>query len=201
MIGPFAEAIRATTQPCTLLLALPALIMALLTRGRWSAFLTMCAAAVAGGVLFAANVVALSGITLRLSGTIVAGVILVVLMAPRVPLLSWANSDGVRAGSAGLVVFVGTQWWRPCIGNELGQILTDAREGMWAVLLPMTSYMLGAMVPVLAVVLVIRFLDPSPRMLVRASWVAGALGLVTAIALMAGRHDELVTALTRWTGT
>lgn len=205
MLAPFSEAIRATVQPCTLLLVLPALIMAVLTRGRWPAFAATCFAAVAGGWLFVANVVALSGATLRLSGAVVGAVILLMLFAPRAaPLMTWlrwADSDGARAAGAGVVMFIATQWWRPCIGSELGQILTDARDGMWPVLLPMAAYMLGAMVPVLAVVLVMRVADPQPSAAARVSWIAGAFGLCTALALVVGRHDELVTALTRWTGT
>ena len=60
--------------------------------------------------------------------------------------------------------------------------------------------MLGAMVPVLAVVLVMRAIDPTPpRAQVAEAGSPGLLGLVVAGALAIGRHDDLVTALTRWT--
>jgi hypothetical protein len=55
------------------------------------------------------------------------------------------------------------------------------------------------MIPVLVVVLIVRTIDPSPRSALVAGRIAGATGLIVAGALAVGRHDELVTALTRWT--
>ena len=130
MLPAFAEAERSTTQPCTLLLLVPPVVMAVITRGRWAPFAAMCIGAVLGGWLFIANVVALSPAQLQLGG--------------------------------------------------------------------ITAYMLGALVPVLAAVLVIRAIDPSATAARRASWVAGGIGIVTAGALLIGRHDDLVGALTRW---
>jgi hypothetical protein len=199
MLPAFAEAIRATTQPCTLLLLVPPLVMAVMTRGRWAPFAAMCVGAVLGGWLFIANVVALSNIELRLSGVLVASILTVVLAAPDISRLGWADSAGERAAAAGGVTFIATLWWRPCIGSELGTILTASRNGLAAQLPGITAYMLGAMVPVLAVVLVIRVIDPPPPRAQVVSRVAGLLGLVIAGALAIGRHDELVTALTRWT--
>ena len=63
----------------------------------------------------------------------------------------------------------------------------------------MTAYMLGAMIPVLVAVLIIRFIDLSPARAIVAGRIAAVAGLIVAFALSVGRHDELVTALTRWT--
>ena len=199
MLPAFAEAIRATVQPCTLLLVLPSLVMAVITRGRWAPFAAICVGAVLGGWLFISNVVALSDVQLQMSGALVAGIIGVVIAAPRVPWLHWAGAPWAYTALAGIVSFIATLWWRPCIGTELGAILTAARRGVPGQLPAMTAYMLGAVIPVLAVVLVVRTIDPSPAATRRASWFAGGVGLVVAGALAVGRHDELVTALTRWT--
>lgn len=199
MLPAFAEAIRATTQPCTLLLTLPALVVAVITRGRWAPFGAICAGTVLGGWLFIANVVALSDFQLQLSGLLVALAIGALILAPSVPRLAWATAPGVQTAVAGAVSFVATLWWRPCIGTELGAILTAARRGVSGQLPGMTAYMLGALVPVLAVVLVLRAIDPSPVAARRAGWAAGGIGLVVAGALAIGRHDELVSMLTRWT--
>ncbi len=151
MLAAFAEAIRATTQPCTLLLLLPAIVMAILTRGRWPAFAAICVGAVLGGWLFIANVIALDAWQLQLSGAFVAALIALALVAPSVHQLNLAATPGVQAAAAGVVTFVATLWWRPCIGEELGAILTGARAGVTGELPGITAYMLGAMVPVLAV--------------------------------------------------
>lgn len=199
MLAAFAEAIRATTQPCTLLLLLPALVTTVLTRGRWLPFAATCIGAVLGGWLFIANVVALSDVQLQLSGLLVAGAIVVVVAAPTVPSLRWTATPVAQTATAGVIMFIATLWWRPCIGAELGSILTGARRGVWGQLPGMAAYMLGALVPVLAVVLVMRAIDASPVSVRRASWVAGGVGVVVAGALAVGRHDALVTTLTRWT--
>ncbi len=199
MLAAFAEAIRATTQPCTLLLLLPAIVMAILSRGRWPAFAAICVGAVLGGWLFIANVIALDAWQLQLSGAFVAALIALALVAPYVHQLNLAATPGVQSATAGVVTFVATLWWRPCIGEELGAILTGARAGVPGELPGITAYMLGTMVPVLAVVLVVRAIDPSPTTTRRLGWCAGGVGLVVAAAMAVGRHDELVTTLTRWT--
>jgi hypothetical protein len=199
VLAAFFEAIRATTQPCTLLLLIPPIAMAIITRGRWTAFAAICVCAVLGGWLFIANVVALDGWQLQLSAALVITAIGLELIAPSVPQLRRATTTSAQAAVAGLVAFVATLWWRPCIGEELGVILTGARNGVSGELPGITAYMLGAMVPVLAVVLVIRAIDPSPMAARRAGWAAGATGVVVAAAVAIGRHDELVTTLTRWT--
>lgn len=199
MLAAFAEAVRATTQPCTLLLILPSIVMATITRGRWAPFAAICVGAVLGGWLFIANLVALSDVQLQLSGVLVALAIGALLAAPCAPSLAWATTTSAKTVVAGAVSFVATLWWRPCIGTELGAILTASRRGTSGQLPGITAYMLGTFVPVLAVVLAIRALDPSAVAARRADWVAGGIGLVVAGALTIGRHDELVGTLTRWT--
>jgi uncharacterized membrane protein required for colicin V production len=199
MISAFAEATRATTQPCTLLLLLPALLMAIIARGRWVPFAAICVGAVLGGWLFIANVVSLSDTQLQLSGILVAVAVGATVAAPFVSWLTWLERPTAQAALAGGVAFTATLWWRPCIGVELGSILTASRSGVAHQLPGITAYMLGAMLPVLAVVLIMRAIDPSPRAAQRAAFVAGGVGLVVAGALTIGRHDELVAHLTRWT--
>jgi hypothetical protein len=199
VLPAFFEAIRATTQPCTLLLLLPPLVMAIVTRGRWSAFAATCAGAVLGGWLFIANVVALDRWQLQLSGALVVAAIGAAIAAPSFVRLRWVATPGVEAATAGLVTFAATLWWRPCIGEELGAILTSARMGLLGTLPGVTAYMLGAMMPVLAVVLAVRAIDPSAPAAHRLGRVAGGFGVVVAAAVAIGRHDELVTTLTRWT--
>ena len=171
------------------------MLMAVITRGRRVPFAAICGGAVLGGWLFIANVVSLSDGQLQLSGILVA--VAIAIAAPF--LLAWAQRPSAQAALAGGVAFTATLWWRPCIGAELGSILTASRTGVAAQLPGMTAYMLGAMLPVLAVVLTIRAIDTSLKATQRAAVVAGGVGLVVAGALAVGRHDELVTTLTRWT--
>ena len=183
MLPAFAEAIRASTQPCTLLLVLVPLTMAVVTRGRWPPFVAMCIGAVLGGWLVLANVVALSDSRLQVSGGLVVVVLATMLASPAVSWLRWAQHPWAQTGAAGVVTFIATQWWRPCIGSELGSILTASRDGLAGQLPGMTAYMLGAMIPVLVAVLIIRFIDLSPARAIVAGRIAAVAGLIVAGAL------------------
>jgi len=199
VIGPFAEAIRATAQPCTFLLIVPVLVASFVARNQWRSFAAIVAAAVVGGWLVAANRFVLDGGWLRVAALLVA-IGLSALVVPAVtdaaPQLASANA---RATIAGAVTLVATMWWRPCVGNELGTILTGAQTGLASQLVPMAVYMLGAMTPVAAVVLANQALEPSERAARLASWGALAIGLVITTSLVAGQHDSVVVTLTRWT--
>lgn len=199
MLPAFLEAIRATAQPCTLLLLAPPIVMAIATRARWAPLAAIGVGAILGGWLFVANLVALDGWQLQASGVLVIALIALVVLAPTVSALDHADTQFVQLLAAGTVAFVCTLWWRPCIGTELGAILTASRRGVPGQLPGISAYMLGALVPVLAVVLVLRAVDPSPATSRRAALAGSAIGVLIAGALALGRHDELVTALTRWT--
>ena len=200
MTPAFAEAVRATTQPCTLLLVAPPLLAVLATRGRWAPLAAAVIGAVVGGWLFMANVIVLSGTQLRVSGVAVAGALLVLAAGTLgVRWMRWANDVRVQSAIAAGVAFIATLWWRPCVGSELGAILTDAgNDGIAGQIPAMTAYMLGAMVPVVAVALIVRVVNPTRRGLsaVIGATAVGALLLGGALAL--GRYDQLVSTLTSW---
>lgn len=202
IISAFAEAVRATTQPCTLLLIAPPTLAVIVTRGRWPPLVATLVGALLGGWLFIANTVALSDAQLRWSGALVAGALALLGAARFVPEVRRVFGRRVEAAIAGCVGFVATLWWRPCVGTQLGIILTDARrDGVVGELPAMTAYMLGAMVPVVVVALAIRAIDPPPRSSRRLVGGAALGALLLGGALALGRHDDLVTTLTRWTAT
>ena len=203
MFGPFTEALRATLQPCTFLLIVPTMAVVIAGRARWQALVAAVAAAIAGGWILADNEFLLDGSMLRVSAVAVllATVALVVpSLGDRVPHSPDALSRAwVQSGVVAFVVLVATQWWRPCVGTELGAILSDAQFNVTGQLLPMASYMLGAMVPVAAVVAIRYAAEPSERVQVSVSAVAGLLSLVIAVFLIAGQHESVTVTLTRWT--
>lgn len=201
MIPAFTEAVRATTQPCTLLLVAAPLLVALATRGRWWPLIGTLVGAAIGGWVFIANVIVLSDTALRVSGVLVAAALGV--LAAATARVDWAmrtraGEPRVQAVVAAGVAFISTLWWRPCVGTELGAILTNARDGIVPEFPAMTAYMLGAMVPVVAVTLVIRVIDPSRRATVWLTGGAAVGGLLIGGALALDRYDGLVTTLTRW---
>ena len=92
-----------------------------------------------------ANVVALTDTQLRVSGLLAAGAVVALIVAPYVGWLTWCADRRVQTGVAGGLAFLGTLWWRPCVGEELGVILTGAaNDGLAGELLGMAAYMAGA---------------------------------------------------------
>ncbi|MEM8620298.1 MAG: hypothetical protein AAGF73_11295 [Actinomycetota bacterium] len=181
------------------MLLLPPLVVVILTHGRVVPMVAAIVGAVVGGWVFAANVVLLSGWELRITGLLALAAIVVVAAAPYARGLNEARSPIGAAAIAGVVSFIAALWWRPCVGDELGTILTEASRSLPSALPGMTAYMLGAMAPVVLVGLLLRAVEPSPRAM---AWIAGpaalaGIGLTGLLAL--DRHSELVGTLTRWT--
>lgn len=205
MAGAFAEAVRATAQPCSFLLVVPAIVAILLARVRREALAAVLVATVAGGWWFAANRFVLNGWWLRASAVVVVvliGVSLALSLASperRAGLPGNHADRWAQAGIAGTIGLVATQWWRPCVGAELGAILTDAPDGLLGELPGMTAYMLGAMSPLVVIVLAARVVQPTERAVDVAAIAAGVVGVVIAGAIVFGRHDDVVVTLTRWT--
>lgn len=199
MLAPFAEAVRATAQPCTFLLIVPIAVGVAAARLRWQAFVAAAIAAILGGWLLAANRFLLEGVWLRVSGALVIAALAMIVVPQVSDRLQWAGRAQLQVAVAGAVAFIAALWWRPCVGEELGVILSGAQNGLAGQLLPMAAYMLGAVAPVGLLVLLRYALGSPDRYLAVASLSALAIGVVVAGSLALGRHDDVVVTLTRWT--
>lgn len=199
LVGPFAEAVRATVQPCTFLLIVPTLAAVAVAGAKWQALLGATVAGIVGGWLLADNRFLLDGAWLRVSG-LLAIVLFALLVIPgvraEVPGERYLGHVRGQAGIVAAVTLLATMWWRPCVGEELGVILNGAQDGLAGELLPMASYMLGALVPV-AVVVAARYAAEPPQRWVSSMGLAfAAVGVVIGASLLAGQHDEVVVTLT-----
>lgn len=196
MIATFVEAVRATGQPCTFLLLAPTLLTVAALRATWWSVVAAFATAVVGGWLLAANIFVLDGWPLRVSGALVAATVVgaVALPVPR----TLGRERAVAASVASAVTLLASLWWRPCVGVEFGRLLTAAQSEAIAPLPGLAVYMVGAMFPLLLVALAWRTVAPPPRVERIARIAAAGGACVVALAILAGRHDALVTGLTRW---
>lgn len=203
IIAPFAEAVRATPQPCTFLLIVPTLAAVIAARARWEALVGTVAAAIVGGWLLADNEFLLDGALLRVSGVavvIATAALVAPLFGDRPPQSPESlGRPWVQSGIVAFIVLVATQWWRPCVGTELGAILSDAQTNLGGQLVPMAAYMLGAMVPVAVIVAARYALEPGDRLQATFGGAAATIGLVIALFLIAGQHESVTATLTRWT--
>ena len=203
IIAPFAEAVRSTAQPCTFLLIVPTVAAVVAAGARWQALIGAVVGGVVGGWMLADNRVVLDGSSLRLSALVV--IVALVLLASRRARAAFPRAGrhldrpGVQAVVVGGLTLVATMWWRPCVGEQLGVILNGAQDAPAGQLLPMTAYILGALVPV-AIVAAARYVVEPPRRVVDAfGWAFAFVGIVVASSLAAGQHDDVVVTLTRWT--
>lgn len=206
VVGPFAEAVRATFQPCTFLLIVPILAAVVAARARWQALVGATVGAVVGGWILIDNRWILDGWSLRVSAGVVVALLGAIVMSPT-DAADTAGAGGrrlrlpdpARWTGVGLIAVIATSWWRPCVGPELGSILNGAQDGLAGQMIPMAAYMLGAMVPV-AVVAALRYaVEPPERALTAITRAGAAAGVIVAVFLVAGRHDDVVVTLTRWT--
>jgi cytochrome c biogenesis protein CcdA len=203
MFAPFAEAVRATPQPCNWLLVVLPLVVVGVTGGRWRPALGVIIGVIVGGWLFIAGHQIVDARSLQLTGALAIATIcllLVPVVAPAAKPSPLLADDRVRTGIALFIGLASTMWWRPCVGSELGQILSAAPKGLVGQLPAITAYMIGAMMPVVLFALVLNVIGETPRAR-GVAYVAGGIGLVTSFSLLLGPHEMLVDALARWTTT
>lgn len=199
MVGAFLEAIRATIQPCTFLLLAPIAALVIVAGARWWSLAAATAATVLGGWLVAANWWVLDGWLLRLSGAVFAVAVTAVAWAAVDHRLDPLRRPAFVVPVVAAMSFVASLWWRPCVGKELGVILTGAQHDLPGQLPGMTAYMLGAMWPLTAIVLGRVAIAPGRRAALSMIAVATSLAAVIGVALVLGRHGDVVITLTRWT--
>jgi cytochrome c-type biogenesis protein len=198
MIDAFVEGVRSIVQACQLVILAPVAFTIVAARSRREAVAGAVTGAVLGGWIFATGWITLSDVALRVSALFLI-VAIVVLGAPRLFRRGEIVRSPVAIGAltGGVAVLV-TQWWRPCIGEELGSILTDAPDRPWAQLPPTIGFMLGLSLPLIAIGLLYAAWPPPPPIAIRLGWIASGLTVVLGLSVIAGQHGEIVSRLFEW---
>lgn len=208
MVDAFVEGVRSITQVCHLVILAPVGLMIVAGGGRWPAVVGAVAGVVVGGWIFVANWLgAITESELQVSAVLVI-VAAVLLGFPRLldrnrttlrgKVGSTVRSAGGTAGICGAVGVLVVQWWRPCVGTELGSILTAAPDDPWGELFPTIGFMLGISLPLIAVGLVYAVWTPSRPVARRLGWAGATLTIVLAGSVLAGQHGEIVSRLFEW---
>lgn len=170
MIDAFVEGVRSIVQICHLVILAPVALTIVAARGRWQAAVGAVVGVLLGGWIFAAGWLTMSDLALRVSAVLLIAAV-AALGAPRL----FGRDEIVRsrtavgAITAGVAVLV-TQWWRPCVGEELGSILTTAPDRPWSQLLPTIGFMLGISMPLVAIGLLYAAWPPEPTVAIRLGW-------------------------------
>ena len=208
MIDAFVEGVRSIVQVCHLVILVPVALTIVAGRGRWTAVVGSVSGVVLGGWFFVTN--RFGNITeteLRVTATIlIVAVVLLALPATIEPdRPSWLRTAGATARSpiatfviALLVSTMVVQWWRPCVGVELGSILTNGPRDPWGQLLPSTGFMLGIAMPLILLGLAYAAARPGVELSTKLAWVGSALTVALAASVIAGQHGEIVSRLFQW---
>lgn len=208
MIDPFVEGVRSIVQVCHLVILAPVGLTIVVARGRWQAVAGAVLGVVVGGWVFVTNRFgSITDTQLRVSASIL--IVAVVLLGfPRLfdrdhPTWMRAAGDRVRSpvaafGVSALVAAMVTQWWRPCVGVELGTILTNGPSDPWGQLLPSTAFMIGIAAPLVLIGLAYAAIRPKNEVSTKLGWVGAGLTIVLAMSVIAGQHGEIVSRLFRW---
>ena len=65
-------------------------------------------------------------------------------------------------GAAALVGTFAGATWLPCVGAELGTVLTDAQNEPASAILPMGVYLVGVMIPLVAIMALLAYVSGDP---------------------------------------
>lgn len=205
MIDAFVEGVRSIGQACHLVILVPVATMVVAARGRWEATVGAVAGMIVGGWIFVTRWYVPGELALRGSAVVVIALLAALAIAATTLAarrgLRW-TAPGATPIGVGAVAAIGaaivTQWWRPCVGRELGDILTEAPDQPFAQLPATVGFMAGVATPVVLLGLALRVWPPSTDAGRRAGLVAASLGAVLAGSVLAGRHGEIVARLVEW---
>ena len=190
----FAEGIRSSALACSYSVLLVGLALVVLRRRDRMGALGMFA----GFTILSAWIRA-AGISNLMAGRV--ATVLLVIGGLALALMVNRRSAGL-AGSALMGAFAGATWF-PCVGEELGGVLTQARDEPGVALLLLAVYLVGVMIPLVAVMALVSYV-PAIRRWMDGRWVTLAakavMGLIGVLVLM-DQYDTLLSTLARWSAT
>lgn len=187
----FAEGIRSSILPCSFSVLLVGLALLVVRKKERMGVLGVFA----GFTILSAWVRA-SGISNLLAGRVattllvIGGLGLALMVSNRLAGLGAAALVGTFAGAT----------WLPCVGEELGTVLTDAQYHPASGILPLGVYLVGVMIPLVAIVALLAY-APAVRRRVDGRWVGlvgkGAIAAV-GILVLVDYYDSVLSTLARW---
>ncbi len=186
-----AEGIRSSILPCSYsILVLALALVVLRKKERIAALGVFAGATVLSAWLRAAGLSDLLAGRVVSTVTVIGGLALALLVRHRLAGLGAAGLIGVFAGAT----------WLPCVGEELGAVFTLSQEAPFSVLPLLTVYLIGVMLPILAVVTLLAYL-PAARRWADNRWVGVAAGVAlgaVGVLVLTDHYTTLLSTLARW---
>ncbi len=187
----FAEGIRSSLLPCSYSVLLVGLALVVLRKkerigalGVFASFTILSAWIRAAGI---SNLLAGRAATTLL---VVGGLALALLVNHRRAGLAAAALIGTFAGAT----------WLPCVGKELGTVLTLAQDEPATAALLLGVYLIGVMVPLVAVVALLAYVPVAGRWADSKGVAVVAKSAMAAVAVLVliDYYDTLLSTLARW---
>lgn len=186
-----AEGIRSSLLPCSYSVLLPALALVVLRkRERIDVLGVFAGATIASAWIRAAGISDLPAGRVVTTLLVIGGLLSALLVNHRPAGLAAAALIGVFAGAT----------WLPCVGEELGALLTRAPDDPATALLLLAVYLTGVMIPVVALVALLSYV-PAARRWADRRWVAAvAKASIAAVGVLVltGHYHTLLSTLARW---
>lgn len=186
-----AEGIRSSVLPCSYSILLPAVALVVLRRSErigvlwvYAGFTVVSAWIRAAGL---STVLAERGASLLL---VLGGLGLALLVDHRPAGLGAAALLGLLSGAT----------WFPCVGEELGEVLTDAPDAPAIALARLAIYLMGVMIPLVITTAVLAYVPIVRRFAdTRGMAMAARAALATvAILVVTDNYGWLLSTLARW---
>ena len=187
----FAEGIRSGLLPCSYSILLVGLATVVLRRRERTAVLWIFA----GCTAFSAWLRA-AGISDVVTGRVVT----LVLVLGGVGLALLVNHRAAGLVSSALIGLFAGATWQPCVGEKLGEVLNLAPDDPLRSLLLLAVYLLGVMIPLVAVVALAAY-APAVRRWMDSGWAGVVSGTVLAavgVLVLTDNYDSLLSTLARW---
>ena len=187
----FAEGIRSSLLPCSYSILLVGLALLVVRKKE-----RMGVLAIFAGFTILSAWLRAGGISNILAGRMAT----TLLVLGGLGLALMVSNRPAGLGAAALVGTFAGATWLPCVGAELGTVLTDAQNEPASAILPMGVYLVGVMIPLVAIMALLAY-SPAIRRWVDGRWVATVgKAVIAAVGVMVlfDYYDSVLSTLARW---
>ncbi len=190
MLALFGEGLTSALFPCSLVLAVPGVAVGLAARRFSAAALgTFVLGLLISSWLRFAGIIGVWPSLITGAAFLLSGIVHLVATAKRPAAVAAAASFAVGGATGSL--------WRPCVGDDFGNVLNAMAGSGLSGGFDLGVYIVGVMAPVIALTAAANAVPPAwiERASRPMSWLGGGILVLLGVATMAGLDDQVVNRL------